>query len=479
MSIGQAAGRGARWAAISQAGRQLILLSSTILLTRLVGPDNLGLLSMALTVTGFLELFKDLGTGAAIVQRREHEPGLLASIFWLNLAMGSLCAAAILIGAPLAAAVFREPDLTLVLQALSVGFLISSLSIVHLALLQRAIAFHALALIEIGSAGLGAIVGIGMGMAGFGIWSLVAQSLTAVGAATILAWVMQPWRPRLQIARGALVRIRGFSSGLVGFNLVNYFIRNADNALVGRYLGATSLGYYSLAYRLMLIPQQNLAMVGNRVMFPLLARLDDDEQFRRAYLRLCRMVALLATPVFVAMFGLAEPLVELLFGIEWMPVVPLLLILAPVGLLQSLSGTVGLIYQARGHTDWMLRWGLGAGLATLIAFVIGLRWGILGVAAGYGLVTLASLYPVFAIPFHLIRLPLARFARALLPTALCGTLMLLIILGLHLVTADLPALAQLLIPGCIGGLAYLGLSWRLAPEPLRDLGRAIHMKREA
>jgi O-antigen/teichoic acid export membrane protein len=472
-SLRQAAVSGVKWSAASQAGRQILLLATLVLLTRLVGPHGYGLLSMAVTVTGFVDLLKDLGTGAAIIQRPECDDSLLASTFWLNLSVGALCSALISLGAPLAAAYFREPAVTPVLRLLSLSFVISSLGLVQLALIQRAIAFRALALIELLGVAAGAAVGVGMGLSGMGVWSLVGQTLTATTVTTALAWSASPWRPRARFDRSALHAIRSYGVGLVGFNVANYISRNADYALIGRYLGALSLGIYTLAYRIMLFPQQSLSLVVHRVMFPVLARVEGDSHFRQAYLRLTALICLLSTPIFVALGALREPLLRAAFGPEWLPAAPLLLVLAPVGLFQSVGGTVGLIYQARARTDLLLRWGLGSGLITVTGFVIGLRWGALGVAVAYAVVTLLLAYPLFAIPFRLIDLSLPAFARGLLPALASGAGMLIVILSLTPATQALPDLAALALRASAGGAAYLGLSWWLNRATLREAARLL------
>lgn len=472
-ALGRAAASGVRWAALGQLLRQGVLLGALVAITRLIGPERYGIVSMALAVIGFVELFRDLGTSASIVQRREADAELLASTFWLNLAFGALCAGAVVLCAPLAAAFFRTPEVAPVLRGLSLGFLLSSLGLVPLALFQRDLAFRTLALIETLAAIGGAVAGVGMALAGLGVWSIVGQSLVMAGLTSALAWACTRWRPSWRLSGVALVAFREFGAGLVGFNLVNYFARNADYLLIGRYLGAASLGVYTLAYRLILLPQQNLALAVSRVLFPVLARLDDVAQFRRAYLRLATLLATIATPLYVGLFALREPLLRLCFGEEWLPAAPILAVLAPVGLFQVLSGTVGLIYQARGRTDLLLRWGLGAGALTVAGFALGLPWGALGVAIAYALTMLILAYPVFAIPFRLIGLPVLSFARALLPACACGAGMLAALAALAPLARPLSDALTLIVGGAAGLGVYLALSWLLNRAALLELRRAL------
>src|SRR5688572_28906613 len=172
-----------------------------------------------------------------------------------------------------------------------------------------------------------------------------------------------------------------FSLNLTGFNILNFFARNADNVLIGRYLGKESLGYYDLAYKLMLFPLQGISAILGGVMFPVYARLQSEPiVFRRAYLAVAGAIGIVSFPLMFGLFAVNELAVSVLFGAEWAPVAVLLAIFAPIGALQSIGTTVGSIYQATGRTDLLLRWGIGSSLLIVTAIVIGLQWGIVGVA---------------------------------------------------------------------------------------------------
>jgi PST family polysaccharide transporter len=466
---------GLRWSAVGQLGRQGLTLVTTVLLSRLLGPESFGLMSMAVVVLGFLELFRDLGSGAAVVQRRELDPPLLSTLFWLNLAAGIVCAALLVAVAPLAALAFREPLIVPLLQALAVGFVIGGLGVVQQALLQRAVAFRAIAGVELTAALCGALVALALALRGAGVWSLVAQSLVTTLVATPLYSLLSGFRPRLRFEPAALRGVAGFSGGLVGYNLVNYLARNADNLLIGRFLGPGSLGLYSLTYKLMLFPVQLLAQIAARVLFPVLSRVEDDQRFRRIYLELCAVIALVAAPVYVAMGAMSEPLTLALLGPEWAGAAPLLAILAPVGLFQALANPTGLIYQARGRTDLLLAWGLGSSAVMVASFAIGLPWGVNGVAAAYALSMIALAYPVFKLPFRLIELSVADLLRTLVPCLICAAAMLALLLGARLALAGLPPAPLLALVLPAGALFYLACSWWLNREPLLACLRLLRL----
>jgi PST family polysaccharide transporter len=143
---------------------------------------------------------------------------------------------------------------------------------------------------------------------------------------------------------------------------------------------------------------------------------------------------------------LAKPFVLVLFGPQWMPAIVIVAVLAPIGLIQSAGTTVGVIYQAKGRTDWMFRWGVGVGILVMIAFVIGLRWGILGVAVAYGIVSLLCAYHNFAIPFRLIGLSMREFGRVLWRPFFCS-----------LVMAGVLIVIKFILPASLSHVVVLGV----------------------
>ncbi len=471
MSLQQAAVSGIKWSSVSQGGRQLVQILTSIILARLLSPSDFGLVGMTAIVIGFITLFKDLGTSAAVIQRKDLSEQLLSSIFWVNVAFGSLAAIILLLLSPIAAIFYHEPRIVPLLKVLSLTFFISGIGILQQAILEHQLAFNRLAMIEIIASMLGSIVGIGLAVHGAGVWSLVWQSLTLVTLTTVLLWLTSTWRPKLQVNWSEVKSVSSYSLNLVGFNVFNYFARNTDYLLIGRYLGAQSLGYYTLAYSVMLYPLQNISAMIGRVMFPVFSKLQgDDDRFRHTYLKVVQTIALITFPMMIGLMALSEPFVLTVFGPQWSPVIPLLMILSPVGLLQSIGTTVGTIYQAKGRTDWMFRWGIGVGVVVMIAFIIGLRWGIIGVAAAYAAVTLPLAYPSFAIPFKLINLPVRRLLTVLWPPFVSSLVMLVALLSIKAVLPfDLSGgliLGTLVLAGII---TYLLTSWLVNRDQLRQI----------
>lgn len=464
-----------KWTFASQIGRQGIHFISTAVLARLLAPGDYGLLAMALVVIGIIELFRDLGSSAALIQRKEISSVHLSSLFWFNVLIGLATTLLLWLLSPIIANLYREPRLERLLQVFAPIFLVSGVAQVQRALLEKNLIFDQLAKIEVCSYLVGAVLAIGMAQAGYGVWSLVFQSMGTAMVATLLLLISSRWRPLLSFSWREVRSAAHYSLPLTGFNFFNFLSRNADYMIIGRFLGPVDLGYYTVAYKLMLYPLQTVSSAIGRVMFPVFSEIQEEEaRFRKVYVSLCASIAVITFPTMGGLIAVCDFFVLTVFGQQWTPVVPLLLILGPVGLLQSIGTTVGNIYQAKGRTDLLLRWGIFSGTLSIVAFIVGLKWGVLGVAAAYAILSGALIVPAFLIPLRLIGL---RFRQLLLALSrpLVATLIMLLCLGL--VRWGLPlagphwfSLTSLVV---LGVTVYAVASWTINRDQLLAMLQAL------
>ncbi len=472
MSIAATTARGILWAATSQWGRQIIGLLTTIVLARLLGPDQFGLFSLALVCTGFVALFGEFGLGSALVQKRSLAATELDGVFWLGMSLSlSLCLLLWLLS-PSVAGLLGETRLAPILRALSLTLPLTSLASVQQAIVMREIDFRRVARIELISTAGGSVGGILLAIASGSVWSLVLQSFVTVLLSAGMYWWNAAWRPSLRFGEMRLRGLLAFGSNLAGFNVVNFVARNVDNLLIGKYLGAQPLGFYSLAYRIMLFPIQNISAVLGRVMFATFSRMQEDAaRIRAGFLRLSKYVALVACPLMLGVFVFAPEFVALVFGGQWSEVVPLLRLLAVVGLLQSLGTNVGIIYLTKGRTDLMFYWGLLAAAVITTAIIIGLQWGVEGVALAYLLANLILFVPGLLIPFLLIGLRLKEFFATIAAPVVLGVTACVAGAAVKFILTDAGLASSLVL---LGGLLVLVISYLLlifwkANEACREL----------
>jgi PST family polysaccharide transporter len=225
----------------------------------------------------------------------------------------------------------------------------------------------------------------------------------------------------------------------------------------------------------MLYPIQTVSSAIGQVMFPVFSEIQDDEaRFRKVYVILCASIAVITFPMMAGLMAVCDVFVLTVFGQQWTPIIPLLLILAPVGLLQSIGTTVGNIYQAKGRTDLLFRWGVFTGILSILAFVVGLNWGVIGVTVAYAILSGLLIVPAFLIPFRVIGLKFRHLLVAL-SRPLTATLVMLLCLGLVRwgLPLDGPHWVSL-VSLVVAGMAVYGLvSWMINRDQLLAMLRAL------
>jgi O-antigen/teichoic acid export membrane protein len=373
---------GLAWKAASRGTFELSKLVVAIVLARLLSPTQYGIAGMVLVVVAFEPLLAGVPLASALVQRPHISDGDTATVFWTNAVQGLVvCGLGVALAGPVAA-FYGQPEVRPLLCALSVVFLLSALSTVPVHLLVREMRFRALELRSMAGVVVGAIAAIAVALAGGGPWALVVQQLGFFATSLVLLWVTVRWRPRARWSRASLRSMWRFGGDVSGTMLLFGLNQNADNILIGRVLGAGPLGAYALAYNIILVPVSRLTSPLQEVLYPVFSRLQRDrERLLALWLRSVTLVAAVAMPAMLGLVVVAPDAVTLAFGDRWAAAVPVVRILACVGLLLVLQGLNMVLLQALGRTRLLLRYAVVCFAAGLLSFVAGLHWGIVGVAA--------------------------------------------------------------------------------------------------
>jgi PST family polysaccharide transporter len=445
-------------------------LASTAFLARLLLPGDYGLMGMAVAVTNFANMYRDLGTSSAVVQRKELSQELLSTVLWANVGIGFglMC----LVGAAStpAAYYFKEPRLIPILCVLAPTFLLAGCSTVHQALLQREMEFARLARVEILSAGFAVAVTLSAATLGWGVWSLLAQTLANSLCSATLLWQLSRWRPSAAFVLNELKSVWGYSLNLTGFSSLNYFIRNGDTLIIGHFLGTQNLGYYSMASKIMLYPLVTISGLVGRTLFPALSKAQhDNAALQRGYLKAVGFIALATFPILAGLMATAQPAVTTFLSAKWRPIVPLLLVLCPLGMVQSVLTTTGNVMMAKGRTDLMLRLGVYSSLATVAAFLIGIHWGLLGLCAAYLLVELLNAPFWFFFALRQIQAPLRALVRPIRGPLICSGIMAITVAVTAAPIASVLGVRAGLAASVVEGvLIYLAANWALNRPQARE-----------
>ena len=474
--MGDLKGRSVRGGAVtltSQAIKFALQLGSTMVLARLLTPGDFGLIAMVTAITGFVAMFKDAGLSMATVQRKDVTHEQVSTLFWINVALSALAMLVIAALAPAIAYFYSEPRLVWITLALAGTMLFGGLTVQHQALLRRQMRFRALAVVEIVTMACGIAVAIAMGLLGFGYWSLVGMAAGAAFTNAVLVWALCDWRPGLVkrgCGAGSMLR---FGGGITAFNFLNYFTRNSDNVIIGFALGSGSLGIYSKAYNLLMLPIRQINAPVGSVMVPALSRLQDDpSRYRGAYLKAVSAVAMVGMPIVACAFVLADEAVAILLGQGWEQAASVFRWLAPAALFGTLNVAPGWLCVSLGRARTQLKWAMIWAPTTVLAFIIGVQFGILGVAAAFSASWCIGLYVFIAMACRGSPVRQRDIAIAIGPQVLAS----LAATAIGLVTmawiADTfsDAIVRVLVVVPIIAMTYLCVLW-LLPGSRNQLGR--------
>jgi PST family polysaccharide transporter len=387
MNLRQKAAKGILWSVIQKWGREAITFLTFIALSRLLAPEAFGLVALASAFTAFVKIFLDQGFSAAIVQRAKLEREHLDTAFWISIWSGILLTAGGIAASGLVAAFCEEPRRAPVVRWLSLSFILGALSSTQVAIIQRELAFKSLAARSLIATMAGGIIGVSMAFAGFGVWSLVGQNLAHSLVGVFVLWRASDWRPGFNLSMKHYKELFTFGVSIAGSNLLKVFVRRSDHFLIGYFLGPTLLGYYTIGYRLLLVMMRVVTGIINSVAFPTFSRIQHNpERMRSAFYKATQYTSLLAFPIFMGLAVLAPELVPALFGEKWGPSIPIMQILALIGIVQSVLFFNDSIIKASGKPEWQFAIMLLNAICSVTGFLLAVRWGIVAVAAAFVIV---------------------------------------------------------------------------------------------
>jgi len=462
--------RGVAWVTMARLASQLAQFAASVVLARLLLPSAYGLVAIVWTFTGFAFLFNDLGIGAALVQSRTINESDASTAFGINAAVGVALTLIVLgLSEPLSALV-HQPEVAGLLALASVGFMLSNTT-VPTALLERRMRFRVVAAIDLGTMVLGLAISVTAAALGVGAKSLVIGPLVTMGSSTVFSFLAAGWLPRARPTRESAHKLFSFGKHVTGFNVINYWARNGDNLLIGRFVGASELGFYNRAYMLMLMPVSQVTGVLGRVLLPVFSAMQDDpDRLRAAVLRVSRASGVLFFPLVLGLAATAHNFVLVAFGPNWAGAIPLVAILAISAAPQILTAMSGLLSQAVGRTRLLSTWGNLSSLSVIAAMLVGLPWGAEGVAIALA----ARAYLLLPLSLETARLSIGlgtvAFVRASAVPFTVACVMAIIVAALgFLLTPMLGPAACLALQVVVGAVVYLRVLKLAAPRALLDV----------
>ena len=386
LDLKRSAVRGGFFTGAAQACDFVLKMGATIILARLLTPEDYGLVAMVAAVTSLLTYCGDFGLSDASIQKVDISSDQVSSLFWLNVALGAIFATFAAGLGPVLSLFYHEQRILWIAPALGVCYFLGGFAVQHQAILSRRMHFRALVTIQIGSTFFGAFVAITAAVLGAGYWSLVLLQVSTVLATVVGAWILCDWRPGYYV-RGCGIRpMIKFGMNVTGYNILRYLTLSVDKIIIGKKWGSHQLGLYSKSYQLFTTPLIQVLWPLGKVVLPTLSRLQEDRRrYQGFYRKIVSLISYGVMPASLAIAALAEEIVMIVLGPQWLESAVIVRALAIAALVHPIAYANSWVCRTTGHTENMVRWSMISTPIICAAFFIGLPWGAVGVAWAYTL----------------------------------------------------------------------------------------------
>lgn len=449
---------GVVWAGTRRFAEQGMQTVTTLILARLLSPNEFGVIGIANIFILFANTINNLGISSALIQRKEIDEGHLSSAFWANMATGTvLCLIMMAISWP-AAHFFRNDQVQPVLFTLSFIFILGVLKIVQNAQFSRNLQFGKIATISLWEMGSNSVMTIFLAWQGWSVWSLVWGRLFGVFVGVLIAWGASPWRPRFIFEMEKFRQLFKFGINAMSVNILTYLGQNIDYVIVGRFLGTAPLGFYTMAYNLVTLPQRKISSILTSVAFPTFAKIQDDNaRVAKNYLKILSYISIITFPVLFGLMMLSPYFVKIVLGEKWLPIVQPMQVMCVLGMLSSIATTMGSIFYAKGRPDIEFKADILNLAALAGALTIGVKFGIVGVAVAVTAVAMIGTPLIFLVITRLIKTTMKAVYQSLYPALISSLSMGAVIFTCDqfLIMGDVPEPVRLVALIGAGGVSYL------------------------
>ena len=456
------------WSGVEKVGIQIVQFAISIIIARILFPSDYGLIGMLAIFFSVSASFIDSGFNESLIQRKDAKIIDFSTIFYFNIAVSILFFSLLVICAPLIANFFDEPRLINLTRFMALNLIISSLGMVQNTYFRKNLDFKSIAQVRFLSVAFSGIIGITLAYRGFGVWSLAIQGIVGSFVRVLSYWVFSKWRPGFEFSFQSLKNLFPFGSRIFASSMLHYIFINIYNLVIGRYYSATDLGFYVKGRDLQERPVSIMEHTIEQVTFPVFASIQDDiRRLKAACRKIVKVAAFINFPLMFGLIVTAEPLITVLLTDKWLQSVIYVQILSLWGLVFTLSFLNQNILKSKGRSDIYLRLALIVNVLYLIAIIIGIKWGIIGLVIGRVIVSyIAYVLGVFYIN-GLIKYSIKEQISDILPYLFISMTMAILVY-----LAGIPfheqALLKLIVQIFSGVVVYLGLAKMFRLEALKE-----------
>lgn len=362
-----------------------------IILARLLTPADFGLIGMLTIFIAIGQSLMNSGFAQALIQKKDSNHIDFSTVFYFNIFSSIILWLAIWLCAPYIAVFYNQPQLGLLAKVLCFSFVIDSFGWIQQIHLNKAIEFKAQSIIGVVSVLVGGSIGIYLAVSGYGVWSLVIQTLIRTTVKVLLLWKVNSWRPTLVFSFRSLKGLFGYGSRILVGGLIATIFQNIYLLLIGRLFNAQSLGYYTRATQFKDLPVSTINTIVLKVTYPVFAKLqDDDIKLKTGFRKVSRILVSISLPLMVILYLIADPLIRIMLTEKWMPVVPYLQMLCTFGWIYVLQTTNITVFTVKGRSDYYLNFQIIEKIIIIFAIVVTYRFGIEAMIWGQMVTTILS-----------------------------------------------------------------------------------------
>ena len=374
---------GAIWNAIGNFSQQGIQFVISIILARLLLPEQFGLIGMLAIFFAIARAFLDSGFGQALIQKKNPSPEDYSTVFIFNISISLVLYCVLYVTAPFIADFYKQSELTNLARFVGINILINSFSLVQNAIIIKRIDFKTQTKISLVSVSLSGGLGIALAYNGFGVWSLAIQQVSMTLSRAFLLWFFSKWHPTLVFNFESFKNLFSYGSKLLLSGLLNVIFDNIYTITIGKAFSALDLGFYSRAVRLQDLPTKNINGIFQNVTFPTFVKIqDDNRRLKIGYQKTLKSMVFVNFPIMLGMLVMARPLVITLLTEKWLPAVPYLQLLTLVGITYPINSLNLNILKVKGRSDLFLKLEIIKKVFIALAIVISINFGMLAIVVG-------------------------------------------------------------------------------------------------
>lgn len=474
MSLRKQAVSGMIWTFLQQFGSQLISFVVSVVLARLLLPEEFGLIGMLTIFMGIGSALFNGGLTSSLIRTQECTQEDYSTVFYFNFAGSILIYGILFMVAPWIAKFYHQPSLTSITRVYGLTFILSAFGTVQNTILTRELKFKKLAIISLPALVISSVVGILMAYLNYGVWSLIVSTLVNVFFVSFFLWFNAKWYPKLIFSKDKFIQHFYYGYKLTISAILDTIFTNIYHIVIGRFYSPTLVGYYTRANTLMMLPVGNISGALNKVVFPLFSKVQDDlPRFRNSYKQIMQMVLFIITPIIVLMGLLAKPLIVLLFTDKWLAVVPIFKIICFTGILYPIHLYNLIVLEVKGRSDLFLKLEVLKKILLTIILIISFFYGFYALLWGQLIFSILALFINTHYAGKILEYSMWQQMRDILPIFIFAVIMAAITFIVDRMLTSQIDIVRLILGSLSGSLTYLLVAYLFKFESIQDIKNLI------